>query len=120
MNITKTEDASESISLNLIDLNGRLWTIPAEVVKTKMKDQNFALHKSLDLYDNAWVVTHVETGAIVYTDNLKNAAVAIAAKKINGMTIKKFNEAVEKIQEIRRELESERRAEFIAQHLNGK
>jgi len=117
--VPATEGSTEATCFHLLDAYGRSWTIPAEVVPTKMKKHNFVVHKSLDLSDNAWVVSHYETGAAVCGGDTKEAAIANAIKKINGTTMKKFDDVVAKVRTTRREMEAKLRADRVAQILNA-
>ncbi len=95
----------KTFRFQLLDGDGLWWTIPAEIVQTKMSHQTFVVHKSLDLDDSAWVVSHVETGGVVCGGATKAEVIATAVEKINGTTIQEFNEMVERIRTFRRQVE---------------
>lgn len=87
----------------LLDVSGRIWTVPAELVETKLTSHVFVVHKSLDLNDNLWIVSHEETGGKVGDGDTKEAAIADAVKRINAMSVKKFEVSL-------RALKAERKA----------
>lgn len=102
-----------SIQFHLMDVSGRSWIIPCEIVETKMKFHQFVIHKSLSMQDANWVVSHYQTGGVVCDGESFENTVENARKIINSKTVKEFDAAVKRLNEMKREIQKNRRAQMV-------
>ncbi len=104
----------EQILFTLIDADGNRFAVPAQVIETKMAKHRFVVHKSLSLSNDEWTVSHKASGGAAAIGKTKAEAIAAATKRINGMTVKAFEESLTRLLEVRKNLENEQRDARIA------
>jgi hypothetical protein len=99
---------SMQIKLRVFDQDGDTYEIPAEVVESPFKGHQFAVHKSISLGDNHWVISHVASGMSVLTAGLKETAVHALSGRLKGMTAARLAEVVAEAIEMRTALTKSR------------
>lgn len=82
------------LRLRVFDQDGDPFIIPGEVVASKFKKHQFAVHKSISLGDNLWVVSHVESGLAAATAGTKETTVHAFAERMRDMTLAKLETAI--------------------------
>ncbi len=86
---------NQQIKLKLVDGSGTMWVVPAEIVSTKFRSHRFAVHKSLDLENHLWIVTHEKSSAVVGSGESKVAAIEDAINKLAKVSAQEFDEKVQ-------------------------
>ncbi|WP_426107826.1 hypothetical protein [Massilia sp. TSP1-1-2] len=84
------------IRLTVFDQDGKPYIIPAEVVESKFKRHQFAVHKSISLGDNLWTVSHVASGLAAATGGIKETAVAALTGRLKNMKQVELEAIIEK------------------------
>ena len=92
------------IMLQVMDSLCRVWTIPAEVIQTRFKGFEFAVHKVLDMDSNLWAVSHCKTASVVAYGANKEAAIAAAHELLKVNSVYTIKRAIEEISRTRADL----------------
>lgn len=82
------------IPFTLMDTEGRKWTVPAELISTRFPGHRFVAHKSLGLDDSLWMVSHFNTGGLVFCAETKDAAIEGARARLALNKLTDLNRAV--------------------------
>jgi hypothetical protein len=92
------------IRLTVYDQDGEPFLIPAEMVESKFKRHEFAVHKSICLGDNLWTVSHVSSGLSAATGGIKETAVAALHARLKNMKLVELDAIIEKGNALRQKL----------------
>lgn len=92
------------IMLQVMDAQCRVWTIPAEVIQTRFKGFEFAVHKVLDMDSNLWAVSHCKTASVVAYGANKEAAITEAREIFKLNTVSTLKRAIRMVSEQRADL----------------
>lgn len=90
--------------LQVMDSECRVWTIPAEVIQTKFKGFEFAVHKVLDMDSNLWAVSHCKTASVVAYGADKEVAIAAAHELFKLNSVYTLKRAIEEVSRTRADL----------------
>lgn len=92
------------IRLTVFDQDGEPFVIPAEMVASKFKRHEFAVHKSICLGDNLWTVSHVASGLSAATGGIKETAVAALQALLKDIKLAELDAIIEKGNALRQKL----------------
>lgn len=95
---------TKMIMLQIMDCECRVWTIPAEVIPTKFKGFEFAVHKVLDMDSNLWAVSHCKTASVVAYGADKDTAIAAAHELFKLNSVCTLKRAIEEVSKTRADL----------------
>lgn len=85
----------ETIKLRVADSGGNLWVVPAEMVPTKFRLHQFAVHKSITLDDDRWAVTHIDSSFVVAYGANKQESIDAAKAALSKVKAERFQSMID-------------------------